>query len=144
VRYGDLMTIARTEWIWSALATAVGLLAAIVALHADDLQFAVLFLLVECAVFGYARPEQAWRWACLIAVWIPLSLLFNAVVRLPSPRELGSPARLLLGPLVVFFRSPAPVPLAGIPASCLALVPALGGAYLGAWMSRVSAPARSR
>jgi hypothetical protein len=138
------MTIARTEWIWSALAVAVGLLAAIVALHTDNLQFAVLFLFVQSAVFGYARPERAWRWACLIAMCIPLSLLFNSVVRLPSPRELGFPARLFLGPLVVFFRSPAPVPPAGIPASCLALVPALAGAYMGAWMSRVSAPVRSR
>jgi len=68
MRYHGVMIIARTEWIWSALAVAVGLLSAIVALHSDDLQFAVLFLFVECTVFGCARPERAWPWACLIAV----------------------------------------------------------------------------
>jgi len=130
------------ERIWSALSLAVGLLAAVVALHSDDLQFAVLFLFVQCAVFGYARPERPWRWACLVAVGIPLSLALNAAVTLPSPRELGFPARLFLAPLVVFFRAPAAVKFADIPASCLALIPALAGAYAGAWMNRiVRAPA---
>jgi hypothetical protein len=142
MRYRGGMTIARTEWIWFSLAVAVGLLAAIVSLHTDNLQFAVLFLFVHCAVFGYARPERAWRWACLIAVWIPLSLLFNSLVTLPSPRELGFPARLFLGPLVVFFRSPTPVSLASIPGSCLALIPAIAGAYMGAWMNCIAAPVR--
>jgi len=136
------MTIDRDKWIWSALAVAVGLLAAVLALHTDNLQFAVLFLFVQCAVFGYARPQRAWRWAGLIAVWIPLSLLFNSAVTLPGPRELGFPARLFLGPLVVFFRSPAPVRLADIPGSFLALIPAIAGAYAGAWMSRIAAPVR--
>ena len=135
------MTIPRPEWIWSALAIAVGLLAAILTLHTDDLQYAVLFLFVQCAVFGYAQPKRAWRWACLIAVWIPLSQLFNCFVTLPSPRELGFPARLFLGPLVVFFRATIPVSLAEVPGSCLAFIPAMAGAYAGAWMSRVAASA---
>lgn len=134
------MTITRPEWIWSALAIAVGLLAAIVSLHTtDDLQFVVLFVFVQCAVFGYAQPERAWRWACLIAVWIPLTLLFNSFVTLPTPRQLGIPERLFLGPLLVFFRSPLPVPLKEVPASCLSLIPAMAGAYAGAWMRRVTA-----
>lgn len=124
--------------IWHGLASAVGLLAAIVALHADDLQFAVLFLFVEGTVFGYARPERAWRWAGLIAAWIPLLLLFNCFVTLPGPRELGFPARLFLGPLVVFFRSPTPVTLTSIPPACLAVLPALAGAYTGVWMHRIT------
>jgi len=133
------MTIARGETIWALLATAVGLLGAVLALHTDNLQFAVSFLIVHCAVFGYARPERAWRWAGLIAVWIPLSLLLNALVTLPSPRELGFPARLILGPLVMFFRSPEPIRLGMIPESFVALIPALLGAYAGAWMSRFAA-----
>lgn len=133
------MTIALTEWIWSALAVAVGLLAAILSLHMDDLQFLVLFIFIECAVFGYARPHRAWRWACLIIVWIPLSLAFNLVVTLPSPRELGYPARLFLGPLVVFFRATIPARAADIPGTCLALIPAMAGAYTGVWMSRIAA-----
>jgi hypothetical protein len=136
------MTIDRAEWIWSALAIVVGLLAAVLALHTDNLQFAVLFMFVQGAVFGYARPQRAWRWACLIAVCIPLSLLFNLVVTLPSPRELGFPARLFLGPLVVFFRSPVPVRPAEIAGSCLALIPAIAGAYAGVWMSRIAAAVR--
>jgi len=136
------MTFALTEWIWCALAVAEGLLAAILSLHMDNLQFLVLFIFIECAVFGYARPQQAWRWACLIAVWIPLSLMFNLVITLPSPRELGFPARLFLGPLVVFFRATIPVRSADIPGSCLALIPAIAGAYAGVWMSRIAAPVR--
>ncbi|MGA3074929.1 MAG: hypothetical protein ABSG56_14665 [Bryobacteraceae bacterium] len=135
------MTIDRAEWIWFALAVAVGLLAAILGLHMDNLQFLVLFLFILCAVFGYARPQRAWRWGCLIAVWIPLSLLFNTVVTLPSPRELGVPARLFLGPLVVFFRATIPVRPADIPGSCLAVIPAMAGAYAGVWMSRFARPA---
>ena len=127
-----------SEWIWSALAFAVGLLAAVVALHSDDLQFAVLFLFVQCAVFGFARPDRPWRWAILVAIAIPLSLLFNVFVRLPGPRELGPLARLFLGPLVVFFRSPTPVPLSGVPASSIAFLPALAGAWFGVWLSRIA------
>src|SRR5438067_2317508 len=99
----------RTEWIWFVLALAVGMLAAIMSLHTDNLQFAVLFVFVQCAVFGFAQPVRAWRWACLIAVCIPLSLALNVAVRVPSPRELEGPARLFLGPLFVFFRSTIPV-----------------------------------
>ncbi len=135
------MDMARSDWIWYALAAAVGMLAAVVALHSTDLQFAVAFLVVQCTVFGYARPDRPWRWACLIAVCIPLSLLLNVIVTLPSPRELGTPERLFLGPLVVFFRSPAPVSASEIPGSFLAFLPAAIGAYLGAWMSRLTASA---
>ena len=135
------MTIPRSQWIWFALAAAVGLLSAIMAIHTDNLQFLVLFVFVHCAVFGYAQPRRAWRWACLIAFCIPLVALFNVVVTLPSPRELGFPARLFLGPLVVFFRATIPMPLKEVPGSCMALVPAMAGAYAGAWMNRLAAAA---
>jgi hypothetical protein len=138
------MTITLAEWIWSGLALAVGLLAAILQLHTDNLQFALLFLIVQGAVFGYARPERPWLWACLITVCIPLSLLFNTWVTLPSPRELGYPARLFLGPLVVLFRSSFPIRPVDIPGSCLALIPVLAGAYAGAWLSRITMGSESR
>jgi hypothetical protein len=137
------MTIPRTEWIWFGLACAVGLLAAIVGLHTDDLQFAVLFLFVNCAVFGYARPERAWRWAILVAIWIPLSLLLNMAVTMPSPRSLGIPARLFLGPVVAFLTSPVPVTMPTVTGCLPAFFPALAGAYAGAWMNRLAAPARA-
>jgi hypothetical protein len=131
----------RAEWIWCALAVAVGLLAAIVALHTDNLQFAVLFLFVQSAVFGFARPERAWRWACLIAMCVPLLLLFNVLVTLPGPRDLGFLERLYVGPVVAFFKAPHPVAPGEIGGSCLAFLPAFAGAYVGAWMSRVKASA---
>ena len=137
------MTIPRTEWIWFGLACAVGLLAAIVGLHTDNLQFCVLFVFVNCAVFGYARPEQAWRWAILVAIWIPLSLLLNMVVTMPTARSLGIPARLFLGPVVVFLTSPVPVTMSDVTGSFLAFIPAAAGAYAGAWMSRLAAPSRA-
>jgi hypothetical protein len=119
------------------------MLAAIVGLHTDNLQFAVLFLFVDCAVFGYARPERAWRWAILVALWIPLSLLLNMAVTMPSPRTLGIPARLFLGPVVVFFTSPIPVTMAHVTGSFPAFIPAIAGAYAGSWMNRLAAPAGS-
>lgn len=135
------MSTTRPEMIWYALAVAVGLLCAVISLHTDNLQFSVLFVFVECAIFGYARPPHAWRWACLIAVCIPLSLAFNAVVTLPNPRSLGFPARLFLGPLVVFFRAPNPVSASDIGGSFLALFPAFAGAYCGVWMNRLAVAA---
>jgi hypothetical protein len=131
----------RAEWVWYILAVAVGMLCAIIGLHTDNVQFNVLFLFVQCAVFGFARPAHAWRWALVIALCIPLSLAFNMVVTLPSPRDLDGPARLLLAPLVVFFRSPHPVSAGETTGSLVALLPALAGAYLGAWMTRLAAPA---
>ena len=133
------MTIPLRDWIWYALAVAVGMLAAIMELHTDNLQFLVLFVFVHCAVFGYARPDRAWRWAGVIALCIPLVNAFNCVVALPSPRDLGFPANLFLGPLVVFFKATRPIVPFDILDSCLALVPAMTGAYAGAWMSRVAA-----
>ena len=136
------MTTSLDEWIWSALAVAVGLLAAILALHIENVRYMIVFVFVQCGVFGYARPRRAWLWACLVAVCIPLSLLFNLVVTLPGPRELGPLARLFLGPLVVFFRATIPVRAGDVAGSCFAFIPAIVGAYAGAWMSRIAAPAR--
>jgi hypothetical protein len=136
-RYVRVMHINRPETIWGILAFGVGLLAAILTLHMDNLQYAFLFLFVQGAIFGFARPERPWRWACLIAVAIPLAHLLNVLVTLPSPRDLGPVARLFLGPLVVFFRATLPIKLADVPASCMTLLPTLAGAYGGAWMSRL-------
>ena len=130
-----------SEKIWLILAAQTGLLSAVVALHSSDLQFAVLFLFVQCMVFGFARPSGAWRWACLIAICIPLAVLLNVLVTIPSPRELEGPARLFLGPALVFLRSTQPVTLAMVPASAFAVIPALCGAYAGAWMNRATAQA---
>jgi hypothetical protein len=133
----DMLSI-RDEWIWAALAVALGLLAAIMDLHTGNLQFLVLFVGVQCAVLGYGRPAGAWRWACLVALCIPLATAFNCVATLPSPRDLGPLARLFLGPLVVFFKATLPVQPRDILGSCGAFLPALAGAYAGAWMSRIA------
>jgi hypothetical protein len=140
-RYRGPMMNSRAERLWYMLAVAVGMLCAIIGLHTDNVQFNVLFIFVQCAVFGFARPTHAWRWAFMIALCIPLSLAFNMVVTLPSPRDLSGPARLFVAPLVVFFRSPNPVSAGEMMGSLVALLPGLAGAYLGAWMSRVAAPA---
>lgn len=132
------MKITRDAWIWSALAFALGLLAAVMDLHTDNLQYLVLFVGVQCTVLGYARPSGAWRWACLVAVCIPLLNAFNCVVTLPGPRELSEPARLFLGPLVVFFKATQPILARDILGSCLAFLPALAGAYTGAALNRVA------
>jgi hypothetical protein len=137
--YPEGMRITGDTWIWSALAVAVGLLTAILDLHTDNLQYLVLFLFVQCAVLGYGRPTHAWRWACLVAVCIPLIYAFNCVVTLPDPRALGPAARLFLGPLVVFFKATHPVSPGDILGPLPAFLPALAGAYAGAGMNRLAA-----
>lgn len=131
-------------WIWYGFASAVGLLASIIELHSGDPQLPVLFLLVLSALFGFAQPARAWRWAILITIWIPLLHGLNSVVAFPSPRELNGLARLFVAPLVVFFRCTWCQPestLAQTAGSCLALLPSLMGAYAGVGLSRLGASA---
>jgi hypothetical protein len=133
-----------SDWIWYGFASAVGLLASIVELHSGDPQLPVLFLLVLSALFGFAQPVRAWRWAILITIWIPLLHGLNSMVSFPSPRELNGLARLFVTPLVVFFRCTwcqTESALSQAAGSCLALLPSLVGAYAGVWLSRLTASA---
>jgi hypothetical protein len=83
-------------------------------LGATDVQGIVLLLLVLGLFMGFAQPKQAWRWALLLAMFVP-SIAFAAValgVKTFSANE-------TLGSMIAF-------------------LPALIGAYSGALVSRAA------
>jgi hypothetical protein len=84
-----------------------------------------VLLLVVCGLFlGFSQPTHAWRWALLLAVWIPL----------------GGFAALAIG-----LRTPAPDE-PGVIGSFIAFVPAFIGTYVGVLLNRASSrlPKRSQ
>jgi NO-binding membrane sensor protein with MHYT domain len=75
----------------------------------DDNLPMVLLLLVVTFLFGVAQPKQAWLWALIVGLGIPLAHLLG---------------------LLVGYRPPYPVG-PNVFVTFIALVPAFIGAYLG-------------
>lgn len=98
------------------LALFLGLVIGWIDLRAVEVQPTVLLLLVFGLFLGFAQPRHAWRWALLLAVWIPLG---------------GFVA------LVVGLRTPAPVEPTAL-ASFIAFIPAFIGTYAGVLVNRAS------
>ena len=92
------------------LAVGLGLAAGYVDMHNDEVQAAVLVVLVSTFALGLAQPRHAWRWALLVGPGVFLMYLlaglFGYVSRAPA--------------------EPGPW------ATLIALIPALIGAYTGA------------
>ncbi|MBE7556370.1 MAG: hypothetical protein HS126_35405 [Anaerolineales bacterium] len=57
------------------LALAAGLLIGYVDLHNDEVWAALILLLLVTFIFGLLNPEQAWQWALLVGVGLPLVYL---------------------------------------------------------------------
>lgn len=122
---GDLLISAARERVLSVspaatlallLATAFGLLAAYLDFHTDEVQVAVLVILVGTFVVALLRPASAWRWALAAGLCIFAAYQF--------------------GPGLGFHpRYPA---LPGNYATLLALVPAFIGAYAGVLMRYIA------
>src|SRR5438874_3980652 len=103
---------ARPQW-WQAMLTLfAGLLIGFMEPRTEEIIF-IVFLLFAFGFFaGFVQPRGAWRWAILLAMWVPLNELFALVmnVRLVEP----------------------PNPAAGL----FAFVPALLGTYMGVLLQR--------
>src|SRR5437762_1086664 len=92
---GVASTLCFKPQLWhTSLALFWGLLIAFIDLIASGAQLPALLLLSSGFFLGFARPSCAWRWALLVATWIPaaafVQFLFGPV------KPYGHPAASLL------------------------------------------------
>jgi hypothetical protein len=80
-----LSTMNRTSLVLTPAAIVCGLLATWVDFHATEVQATLLVFLVTSFVLGVATPRGAWRWALLIAVWLPAVQLVAFALRHAGP-----------------------------------------------------------
>ena len=110
---------ARPQW-WQAMLTLfAGLLIGFMEPRTEEIIF-IVFLLFAFGFFaGFVQPRGAWRWAILLAMWVPLNELF----------ALAMNARLV----------EPPNPAAGL----FAFVPAMLGTYMGVLIQRAHGEPRA-
>jgi hypothetical protein len=92
----------------SALAIVFGFVAAYIDLHTSEVTVTVFVLLVFGFILGLSQANQAWRWAIILGIWVPIAQITARLA--DGSRPLG--AAYLLAPLLAF-------------------VPAFAGTYLG-------------
>ncbi len=107
-------TLQRTTVICAILALAAGLLAGAVDFNATEPQPAALMVLAFAGLLGFSQPRNAWRWAIIVALGLPLAHL--------TLRQLGFQSRDPVSP--------------GEYATLIALIPAFIGAYGGVLIRR--------
>jgi hypothetical protein len=100
------------DWICLALAFVGGIFAGWVDFNNDEVQAAVLVILVVTFLLGLIQPRKAWLWAIIVALCLPGMYFF----------------------LHGMGYQPKSPPSPGWYASLLALIPAFMGAYCGALM----------
>ena len=54
------------------LATLLGICAGFLEIKVGDLLVTALFVMFSTIVLGFIRPERAWRWILVVAVFVPL------------------------------------------------------------------------
>ena len=88
----------KTGWPWLFWAL-WGAWLAVSDLRSDDLQPAVLRLVLGAVVLGYARPSTWWLWSLALAAWIPAEPFIAGLLR-TTPGFDYNPGVWLLPPLV--------------------------------------------
>jgi len=111
----------RLTVLCTALALAGGLIAGLIDFNATEPQPAALLVLIFAGILGLIQPRNAWRWAIIVALGLPLAHL--------SLRQLGWQPRDPVSP--------------GEYATLIALIPAFIGAYGGVLVRRVIQTART-
>jgi hypothetical protein len=103
----------RTATLWlTALSIVLGFISAYAGLHnAGDVLVYVLLLMFG-GLLGYLGPEAPWRWALVLAMWVPIAEIVSRASEPPLP-----PLGALLAPLA-------------------AIIPAFVGVYAGALVHR--------
>lgn len=102
---------------WPALlALLLGLLIGYVDLHSDEVWAALILLLPVTFLFGWVWPQQAWQWALLLGVGIPLGYLIALLTGYTPPCHPHLPC--------------AALNINTVSQSAMALIPALIGAYV--------------
>ena len=117
-----LALVWRPAWWLPMLCTFAGMLIGFMSPRTEEISF-IVFLLIAFGFFaGFIQPRHAWRWALLLAIWVPLNEAFAL--------SLGA-------------RTVAPPNLL---ASLVAFVPAFVGTYAGVLaqsLSRAASAERS-
>jgi hypothetical protein len=98
------------------LALFLGLVIGWIDIRSVEVQPTVLLLIVFGMFLGFAQPSHAWRWALILAIWIPLGGFAAQVVGLQTP----APAE------------------PGVIGSFIAFIPAFIGTYGGVLVNRAS------
>jgi hypothetical protein len=93
-------------------------------LHNDEVQAPLLVLLLSSFLLGYTRPGQAWVWALIVGLGIPLSSLLALMIGVSYPCRPGHPY------------SCEPMTTATALSTFVLVVPALLSAYLGVLLRR--------
>ena len=71
--------------LWQLLlALHLGLLVALLDFRSDEPAFSALLLITFGLFLGFAQPKGAWRWACLLGIWIPALALFAFATKLTA------------------------------------------------------------
>jgi hypothetical protein len=97
------------------LALLLGLWIGMVDYRSDEVQNAVLLIVVSTLLFGLFAPRRSWRWAIAIGLGVPLVHYIARWIGLKPPYPIQP----------------------GMFASFLALIPAFIGTYLGVFFRRV-------
>jgi ABC-type multidrug transport system permease subunit len=54
------------------VAVLLGLSAGILEITISDLLVTAIFVMIATMVLGFVRPQRAWRWTVIVAVFVPL------------------------------------------------------------------------
>jgi ABC-type multidrug transport system permease subunit len=55
-----------------ALAVLAGLAAGTLEITVNDLLVTAIFVMIATMVLGFVRPQRAWRWTLIVAIFVPL------------------------------------------------------------------------
>jgi hypothetical protein len=104
------------DWICAALALVTGIFTAWVDVHNNEVQPAVLLLLLFGMLLGFAQPRGAWRWGLITGGCIPAAYFVLPLVGVTSVGQLPVPAY----------------------TTFIALIPAFIGTYSGVLASKLA------
>lgn len=76
----------KPQWWLNLWTLFIGVLIGLMDLRATEVQLTA-FLLIAFGFFaGFAQPKNAWRWALLIGIWVPIFGAIASAVRLTNAR----------------------------------------------------------
>jgi hypothetical protein len=72
------------------LAVALAMFTGFVDMHNDEVQAALLVILVGSATLAFIEPRAAWRWALILGLSIPVTYLIVPLVDYTTPFQMDS------------------------------------------------------
>jgi ABC-type multidrug transport system permease subunit len=72
--------IQRSNILIYVLAVLLGIAAGMLEITINDLLVTAIFVMIATMALGFMRPQRAWRWTLLVAVFVPLLRLAAYVV----------------------------------------------------------------